>query len=332
MRDGNQDAFLKEESLCLVATVAFGMGIDKPDVRYVAHLDLPGSVEAYYQETGRAGRDGLAADAWMAYGLADVVQRRQMIDSGDAPEEIKRVERGKLGALLGICETTGCRRQAILAHFGESHPGHCGNCDNCLSPIETIDGTVAAQKLLSAIYRTGQRYGAGHVISVLRGVSNDKIARAQHDRLPTFGVGEEHDEQFWHTALRQLSAAGLVTVDHTAFGALKLGESARAVLRGEQAVRLRPSRPDRSQAGGTRTRAAAPAGNPLFDALRAERARLAREQNLPPYVVFHDTTLVAMATQRPASLDALRAIPGVGDTKLAKYGHAFLAVIRDQAD
>ena len=328
VRENNQDAFLKEENLCLVATVAFGMGIDKPDVRYVAHLDLPGSVEAYYQETGRAGRDGLAAEAWMAYGLHDLVQRRQMIDNGDAAEEVKRIERSKLSALLGICESTGCRRQAILAHFGESYPGHCGNCDNCLNPVETQDGTVPAQKLLSAIYRTGQRYGAGHVIDVLRGVSTDKIGRAQHDQLPTFGVGRDHDATFWHSALRQLTAAGLVTIDHECFGALQLGEGARAVLRGEQEVRLRPSRPGRAKGGDAKARTAGPAGGPLFDALRAERARLARAQNLPPYVVFHDTTLAAMAAQRPASLEAMRGVPGIGDTKLSRYGAAFLAIIQ----
>ena len=328
VRDANQDAFLKDEHLCLVATIAFGMGIDKPDVRYVAHLDLPGSVEAYYQETGRAGRDGLPSEAWMSYGLQDVVQRRQMIENGEAAEDVKRVERSKLGALLGICETTGCRRQAILAHFGESHPGACGTCDNCLDPVETVDGTVPAQKLLSAIYRTGQRYGAGHVIDLLRGVATEKITRAHHDDLPTFGVGKDQDEKFWHSALRQLSAAGLVAVDHEAFGALRIGEGARAVLKGEQTVRLRPSRTAEAGRRLPKGRPASSQGGPLFDALRAERARLARSQNLPPYVVFHDTTLAAMATTRPTSLEALRGVPGVGDSKLQRYGPAFLAIIQ----
>lgn len=331
VREANQDVFLKDESLCLVATVAFGMGIDKPDVRYVAHLDLPGSIEAYYQETGRAGRDGLPSDAWMAYGMTDLVQRRRMIDEGDSADDVKRVERGKLNALLGVCETAGCRRQAILAHFGETRPGPCGACDNCLNPVETIDGSVPAQKLLSAIYRTGQRYGAAHVIAVLRGVTTDKIMRAGHHELSTFGVGKDQDDRFWQSALRQISAAGLVTVDHDAFGALLLGEGARAVLRGERTIQLRrdrrPTRNSRLKVGtGKRI------GDTLFEALREERARLARAQNVPPYVVFHDTTLAAMASLRPTTVAAMRGIPGVGNSKLDRYGAAFLAVIRDRGD
>ncbi|MCW6507942.1 DNA helicase RecQ [Lichenifustis flavocetrariae] len=329
VRDGNQDAFLKEDRLCLVATVAFGMGIDKPDVRYVAHMDLPGSVEAYYQETGRAGRDGAPSDAWMSYGMADVVQRRRMIDEGQSPEEVKRVERGKLSALLGICETAGCRRQALLAHFGEVHSGRCGNCDTCLNPVETIDGTVVAQKLMSAIYRTGERYGAGHVIDVLRGNKTEKVAKAGHDALPTFGVGKDRDQRSWLSAIRQLSVAGLVQVDH-AFGTLKLGEGARAVLRGERSLELRRERSGKAASTAKQPAETLPAeADQLFQALRAERARLARAQGLPPYVVFHDTTLVAMATRRPSTLDDLGGIPGVGSAKLARYGAAFLAVIQD---
>ena len=329
VRDANQDAFLKEDSLCLVATVAFGMGIDKPDVRYVAHLDLPGSIEAYYQETGRAGRDGLPSDAWMAYGMSDMVRRGQMIDEGDSPDDVKRVERAKLSALLGICETTTCRRQAILAHFGEPHSGQCGNCDNCLNPVETIDGTEAAQKLLSAIYRTGQRYGAGHIIDVLRGNATEKILKAQHDRLPTFGVGQDRPERAWQSVVRQLTALGLIVVDHAAYGALTLGPEVRAVLRGERRIAMRRDRPAKAAAGArSRPQFGSSEAEGLFQALRAERARLAREQNVPPYVVFHDSTLIEMAALRPTTLEAMRSVQGVGEAKLSRYGSALLAVIR----
>lgn len=329
-RDANQDAFLKEDGLCLVATVAFGMGVDKPDVRFVAHMDLPGSIEAYYQETGRAGRDGQPSDAWMAYGMADVVQRRRMIDEGDAPEEIKRVERGKLNALLGICETTACRRQAILAHFGEAHAGGCGNCDSCLSPAETWDGTVAAQKALSAIYRTGERYGTGHVVDVLLGNATEKAQRAGHTGLSVFGVGSDLDARAWQSVFRQITAAGFITVDHAAHGALRLGEEARAVLRGERAVTLRKDRPRKATRAMRRTEQNEdfdPALAGLFEALRAERARLAREQGVPSYVVFHDATLRAMASAKPASRAELARLPGIGEAKLEKYGRAFLDII-----
>jgi ATP-dependent DNA helicase RecQ len=328
VRAANQDAFLKEEGLCLVATIAFGMGIDKPDVRYVAHLDIPSSVEAYYQETGRAGRDGLPSDAWMAYGLSDVVQRRRMIAEGDAPDTVKRVERGKLDALIGICESAECRRKLLLAHFGEHHPGACGNCDSCLSPVDTFDGTEPAQKALSAIYRTGQRYGAGHVIDVLLGNETEKALRAGHDKLPTFGVGRDLDEKAWRSVIRQLTAMGLIVVDHDEHGALTLGEDTRAVLRGEQRIRLRRDRETKSarrrERGGV---AAGGEDDPLFEALRAERLRLAREQGVPPYVVFHDTTLREMAKAKPRSLVELGEVQGVGAAKLARYGDAFLAVI-----
>ena len=325
VRDANQDAFLKEENLCLVATVAFGMGIDKPDVRYVAHLDLPGSVEAYYQETGRAGRDGLPSDAWMTYGMSDLVRRRQMIDAGESAEPVKRIERAKLNALLGICETVGCRRQAILAHFGEQHAGRCGNCDSCLNPVDTMDGTEAAQKLLSAIYRTGQRYGAGHVIDVLRGKVTPKVTSARHNDLPTFGVGQDRDDRFWQSVVRQLSVMGFVEVDHAAYGALVLGADARSVLRGERTVELRRDRPAKAAAGSVRPKSAAPApgSDGLFQALRAERAKLARAQGVPPYVVFHDSTLLEMASRRPGSLQELRTVQGMGEKKLERYGAAF---------
>lgn len=229
VRDRHQDAFLREENLCLVATVAFGMGIDKPNVRYVAHLDLPGSVEAYYQETGRAGRDGLPSEVWMAYGMADVIQRGKMIDEGNSSTDVKRVERAKLNALLAICETPGCRRQAILAHFGEAHAGACGNCDTCLKPVETWDGTDAAIKALAAVYRTGQRFGAGHLIDVLMGHENERTQRFGHVDMPVFGAGKDLPVKTWQSVYRQLLAAGLITVDHEAYGALKLADEARAV-------------------------------------------------------------------------------------------------------
>jgi ATP-dependent DNA helicase RecQ len=335
VRDANQDAFLKEEDLCLVATVAFGMGIDKPNVRYVAHLDLPGSVEAYYQETGRAGRDGLPSDVWMAYGMADVIQRGRMIDEGSSGDDIKRVERAKLNALLAICETPGCRRQAILAHFGEAHPGHCGNCDTCLKPVETWDGTDAAIKALAAIYRTGERFGTGHLIDVLIGTENEKTARFRHVDMPVFGAGKDMPSKTWQSVYRQLLAAGLVSVDHSAFGALKLEPAARAVFKREREVRFRKDRPTTGKASRGASSSSANARTALegsdmelFEALRSARMAIAKELSVPPYVVFPDTTLVAFATERPTSQDALLSISGVGQSKLERYGDAFLAVIR----
>jgi len=339
LRDANQDAFIKEEDLCLVATVAFGMGIDKPNVRYVAHLDLPGSVEAYYQETGRAGRDGLPSDVWMAYGMADVIQRRRMIDEGGSGDDIKRIERAKLNALLAICETPGCRRQAILAHFGEAHPGRCGNCDTCLNPVETWDGTETAIKALAAIHRTGARFGAGHLIDVLRGVVNEKTIRFGHVDMPVFGAGKDMAAKTWQSVYRQLLAAGLVSVNHEAFGALRLEPEARAVFRREREVRFRKDRApaDKAVKGAARG-ASTPSANAkaalqgadlsLFEALRATRSTIAKALSVPPYVVFPDTTLVAFATARPASREALLGISGVGQARLERYGDAFLEAIR----
>ncbi|MDP2118931.1 MAG: DNA helicase RecQ [Hoeflea sp.] len=336
-REANQDAFLREEDLCLVATVAFGMGIDKPNVRYVAHFDLPGSVEAYYQETGRAGRDGLPSDAWMTYGMADVIQRGRMIDGGTSGEDVKRVERAKLNALLGICESAGCRRQAILAHFGEAHKGSCGNCDTCLKPVETWDGTEAAIKALAAIYRTGERFGAGHLIDVLMGVENDKTTRFGHTDMPVFGAGRDIPAKTWQSVYRQLLAAGLVSVDHEAFGALKLvPEEARAVFKHEREVRFRKDRPAAAKGARRQSSGASSARSTLedrdgelFEALRAARMAIAKELSVPPYVVFPDTTLVAFATERPTDREALLSISGVGQSKLERYGDAFLKVIRE---
>ncbi|CTQ44388.1 DNA helicase RecQ [Roseibium aggregatum] len=332
-RSANQDAFLLEEGLCLVATVAFGMGIDKPDVRYVAHLDLPSSVEAYYQETGRAGRDGAPSEAFMAYGMADLVQRRRMIAEGDAPEEVKRAENAKLNALLGICETAGCRRQALLAHFGETYPKPCGNCDTCLSPVETWDGTEAAQKLMSAIYRTGQRFGTAHVIDVLLGKTNEKSTRFGHDTLSVFGIGQDVPQKTWQSIARQLVAAGYVDVDHAQFGALVLTEKARSVLRGDEKLALRK---DRSAAGLKRTSSSRTASiadeldhedRLLFERLRRLRTQIARDQGVPPYVVFTDATLAGISAARPVTEDALLAVSGVGQSKLEKYGEAFLELV-----
>ncbi|ABC91720.1 ATP-dependent DNA helicase protein [Rhizobium etli CFN 42] len=332
LRDSNQDAFLKEENLCLVATVAFGMGIDKPNVRYVAHLDLPGSVEAYYQETGRAGRDGLPSEVWMAYGMADVIQRRRMIDEGNAADEIKRVERAKLNALLAICETASCRRQAILAHFGEAHAGQCGNCDTCLKPVETWEGTEAAIKALAAVYRTGERFGAGHVIDVLVGNINEKTERFGHVNMPVFGAGKDIPARTWQSVYRQLLAMGLIRIDHEAYGALKLEPEARAVFKSERQVFFRKDRPaseprTKKAERSERKSALSGADGSLFEALRAERMAIAKSLGVPPYVVFPDTTLIAFATERPRSRKELLGISGVGQAKLDRYGDAFLEII-----
>jgi ATP-dependent DNA helicase RecQ len=322
----NQDAFLKEEGLCLVATIAFGMGIDKPDVRYVAHLDMPASVEAYYQETGRAGRDGEPAEAWMCYGMGDVALRGRMIADGNAPDEVKRIERAKLNALLGICETTECRRKAILAHFGEAHGGTCGNCDNCVAPTETWDGTDAAIKAMSAIYRTGERFGVMHVVDVLTGKATEKVERLGHDRLAVFGKGKDIDGKTWQSVLRQLTAAGFVAVN-AEHGGLRLMEEARPVLRGERKLTLRRDQ-TKKQIRAKKAAEMPASAQGLFDDLRAERARIAREQGVPPYVVFHDSTLRAMAAASPQTLEEMGGVSGVGQAKLARYGEQFLRVIQ----
>jgi ATP-dependent DNA helicase RecQ len=337
LRDANQDAFLKEEDLCLVATVAFGMGIDKPNVRYVAHLDLPGSVEAYYQETGRAGRDGLPSDAWMAYGMADVIQRGRMIDEGNAADEVKRVERSKLNALLAICETASCRRQAILAHFGEISAGNCKGCDTCLKPVETWNGTDTAIKALAAIYRTGERFGTGHLVDVLLGNINEKTERFGHATMPVFGAGKDVPSRTWQSVFRQLLAMGLIRVDHGAFGALKLEAEARAVFKREREVFFRKDRPaserrSKKTAQAERRSVLSGSDGVLFEALRTERTSIAKSLGVPPYVVFPDTTLIAFATERPRTQKELLGIPGVGQSKLERYGDAFLDVILTHDD
>jgi ATP-dependent DNA helicase RecQ len=332
LRAHNQTRFLREDGLVMVATIAFGMGIDKPDVRFVAHLDLPKSVESYYQETGRAGRDGEAAEAWMVYGLQDVVRLRQMVDESPSSEEHKRVERHKLDALLGWCETTSCRRLPLLEYFGESHDAPCGNCDNCLEPPATFDATEDARKLLSCVYRTGQRFGAAHVIDVLRGVDNDKVRQHQHTELSTFGIGSEHSVLHWRSVLRQLMVRGVLVADVERFGALRLEADARALLRGETRLFLRE---DIAVAKTPRRKAVAVAGEvplapedeALWDQLRACRKRLADADGVPPYVVFHDRTLKEMATRRPSTLSAMLNITGVGQAKLERYGSDFLAVL-----
>ena len=338
-RNTNQRRFLREEGVIMVATVAFGMGIDKPNVRFVAHLDLPKSMEGYYQETGRAGRDGLPANAWMTYGLGDVVSMRQMLLSGDAPEERKRVELQKLDALLGFCESTACRHQTVLRYFGEEHPGDCGQCDNCLSPVDTWDATQAAQMALSCVYRTGQRFGVAHLIDVLLGKTTAKVEQFRHQQLSTFGIGKELAQAQWSSVYRQLVAAGLLNVDMEAYGGLRLTEDARPVLRGEREVWLRrdaePAKRKTSKTErGSRLREAFAGANedPLWQALKAKRLELAREQGVPPYVIFHDSTLLEILKRRPASLDELGQISGVGQAKLAKYGDVFLQVVEDEAN
>jgi ATP-dependent DNA helicase RecQ len=337
-RNENQRRFQHEQGLIMVATIAFGMGIDKPDVRFVVHRDLPASIEAYYQETGRAGRDGLPADAWMAYGLSDVVAMRQMLESSEAPPEIKRIEKHKLEALIGFCETAACRRQVLLNYFGEVLPEPCGNCDTCLEPVETFDGSIAAQKALAAVYRTGQMFGTGHLIDVLRGTMTEKIEKFRHDQIKTFGVGADMSKQEWGSVYRQLVAAGYLTVDHEGYGALHLTKSAAPVLKGQQSVRLRRDNQAavkkslRAQRG-SRSGSSAPAvlsqaDDDLWHKLKACRLELARTQGVPPYVIFHDSTLLEMVRQKPRDPYRMGQLPGVGTSKLDRYGDAFLAVIR----
>ena len=332
VRERNQSRFLNEEGVIIVATIAFGMGIDKPNVRFVAHLNLPKSIEAYYQETGRAGRDGLPADAWMIYGLQDVITLRQMLESSESDDAHKRVERHKLDAMLGLCELTSCRRQALLAYFADPMPAPCGNCDICLEPPETWDASVPAQKALSCVHRSGQRFGVNYLIDVLLGKDDERIQRFGHDKLSTFGIGQEQSQQEWRGVFRQLIARGLLAVDLEGHGGLRLTDAARPVLRGETRLMLRrDAKPEKAKKART---ARAPHGAftseadaPLWQALRARRLELARAQGVPPYVVFHDATLAAMVERRPRTLEELAHISGVGERKLAAYGADFLRVI-----
>jgi ATP-dependent DNA helicase RecQ len=328
-RRGHQQRFQREDGFVMVATIAFGMGIDKPDVRFVAHLDLPKSVEGYYQETGRAGRDGLPADAWMAYGLQDVVQLRRMIQESEAGEAQKRVQSAKLDAMLGLCETAECRRVRLLSYFGEpSAP--CGNCDTCLDPPATFDGTLAAQQLLSCVYRTGQRFGAMHVIDVLRGEATEKVTGRGHDRLSTFGIGRERGEREWRAIARQCVALGLLEIDHDAYGALRLTAESRPVLKGERTVALRAWREGKRSARRSRAGAAmelSAEGEALFERLRAWRLEAARRHGVPAYVIFHDATLREIAHARPSSLEGLRGISGVGARKLEAYGAEIIGLL-----
>ncbi|MEF3082660.1 DNA helicase RecQ [Luteimonas sp. SMYT11W] len=339
LRAANQRRFLRSDGVVVVATIAFGMGIDKPDVRFVAHTDLPKSIEGYYQETGRGGRDGEPADAWMCYGLGDLVLLRQMIEQSESGDERKRLEHRKLDALVGYCETMRCRRQVLLANFGEDYAAKgagqpCGNCDNCLDPPAAWDATVPAQKALSCVYRSGQRFGAAHIIDILRGSESERIRQFGHDQLSTYGVGTDVDARVWKSVLRQLVAQGLLDVDAEGYGGLRLTPASRGVLKGETQVMLR--KPTNTKERARTTRAAtgadidlAPADRPLFESLRALRGRLAREQNVPAYVIFHDATLREIARLRPISHGQLGGIGGVGAGKLERYGDAVLEVVLD---
>ena len=332
-RASHQLRFLREDGVVMVATIAFGMGIDKPDVRFVAHLDLPRSIEGYYQETGRAGRDGLPAHAWMAWGAQDVVQQRRMIDDSEAAEDFKRLARNRLDVLVGLVEATTCRRQHLLAYFGEQAPP-CGNCDNCLNPPQTWDATEAARKALSCVYRTGQRFGSGHLIDVLRGEPTDKVVERGHDRISTYGIGADLDKKRWQAVFRQLIAREYVAVDPDRYNALALTDQARPLLRGEAPFHLRVDTSPRER-GKTRRRSSQPVDIPgglpttLFDRLRAWRAEIARQRNVPAYIVFLDNTLREIAIQRPRNLTELAGISGIGDRKLEAYGQALLALIED---
>ena len=333
VRDRNQDAFQQEDGVVMTATVAFGMGIDKPDVRFVCHADLPANVEAYYQEIGRAGRDGLPADTLTLYGLGDMQLRRLQIEQGDSPDERKRIDRQRLGALLALAEAPRCRRQTLLAYFGEASTP-CGNCDLCVEGVELFDGTIDAQKAMSAIVRTGERFGMEHLVAILTGERTDNVAKFNHDKLPTFGVGSGRKAGEWRSIFRQLSATGLIAQDLMEHGRWWVTDEGWRVLKGEARIELRKDLSSGAAKGSRRDKRAAAAtaivgdaDAALLDALRALRTKLAQAQKVPAYVVFSDRTLVELATHRPANAGAMREIHGVGDTKLERYGAAFLDVI-----
>ncbi|MFF2322706.1 DNA helicase RecQ [Agrobacterium sp. NPDC058088] len=333
-REENQTRFQHGEAVIIVATVAFGMGIDKPDVRFVVHIDLPGSIEAYYQETGRAGRDGLPSDVLMLYGYEDIALRNRFIKESEAGDQRKYMERQKLDALLGLAETASCRRQVLLSYFGDRCEP-CGNCDTCATPPDLFDGAIAAQKLLSCIYRTGERFGQAYVIRVLLGMEDERISRFGHDRITTYGIGKEHDNRTWRAILRQLVALRLIEVDLSGHGGLSISEDGRRFLREKPSLMLRiPSAPRaaRREASRNPTSTALPeTDRGLFEALRAKRMEIARAQNVPPYVIFHDKTLIELAAARPASVKEMAKIAGVGETKLERYGSAFLDTIMQHA-
>ena len=326
-RATNQARFLREEGVIVVATIAFGMGIDKPDVRFVAHLDLPKTVESYYQETGRAGRDGMPADAWMVYGLQDVIKLRQMMSTSEGSEEHKRAEQHRLNAMLGFCEITSCRRQALLAYFDDHMPNPCGNCDTCLEPADTWDGTESARMALSTAYLTGQRFGVNHLIDVLRGSEGEKIFQFEHHTISVYGIGKTLSNDQWRSVFRQLVARGLLSVDLERFGALRLEERCRPLLRGEETIELRRDLKQKTTKRQTRSPLPNDIDVTLWEALRDCRRGFAEEQNVPPYVIFHDSTLQEMCISLPSSLERLAEISGVGERKLEKYGPAFVGVI-----
>ena len=329
IRADYQSRFLREDSVIMVATVAFGMGIDKPDVRFVAHLDMPKTVEAYYQETGRAGRDGSPSNAWMVYGLQDVIKLRQMVESSDGSEEHKRAERHRLNAMLGLCEITSCRRQSLLKYFGDILEQPCGNCDSCLEPVDTWDGTEAVRKALSAVYRTEQRFGVNHLIDVLRGGEGEKIYQFDHHRLATYGLGKDLDANQWRSVFRQLVARGYLRVDMDRFGALRLEEQCRPLLRGEETIQLRRDVPKKAGKQTTKTSLPADINVALWEALRERRRELAEDQGVPPYVIFHDRTLQEMCVALPQNLAQFGRLTGVGERKLDKYGADFIQVIEN---
>ncbi|MBS5840066.1 MAG: DNA helicase RecQ [Pseudomonas sp.] len=335
-RAANQKRFLNEEGLIMVATIAFGMGIDKSNVRFVAHLDLPKSLEAYYQETGRAGRDGLPADAWMAYGLQDVVMLKQMLQNSEGDERHKRLEHHKLDAMLALCEETRCRRQTLLAYFDEDMPQPCGHCDNCVDGVQTWDATEPARQALSAIYRTGQRYGTGHLIDVLLGRDNEKVRSFGHQHLSVFGVGKDRSEGEWRTLFRQLVARGLADIDIEGYGGLRLSDSCRPLLRGEVTLELRrelkPQTTVRSSSASPASQLVRGEEREQWEALRALRRKLAEEHGVPPYVIFPDSTLLEMLRSQPTSLSDMAKVSGIGARKLERYGEAFLEVLGGQAE
>lgn len=337
VRQRHHDRFLKEEGIIIVATIAFGLGIDKTDVRFVAHMDLPKSIEAYYQETGRAGRDGLPANAWMVYGMQDIVMLRRMIEGSEANETRKRVERRKLDSLVALCEMITCRRQALLGYFNEERPDRCGNCDTCLEPVETWDGTVAAQKALSCVSRTGQRFGAAYVTDVLLGKDTVRIRQFGHNKLSTYGIGTELDAAGWRSVIRQLMANNLLSSDVEGYGSLLLTEGSWAVMRGEMTLSLRKDKPQekkqKKERSARRTVHFADEGDKmLWEALRERRAELAKEHGVPTFVIFHDTTFVEMVERRPQDLVGIRLITGVGEKKLENYGEDFLKIILEHSE